>query len=153
MTDIHQQYRRAITEAKHLNELPKNKKYKAIRNNYFLHGSRYVKARRVKLFGSRKQKILQTLKIFVRKIDEDEASGGKKIYSTATWRRIRERVLKKQKECVFCGSKESLQADHIKPRSLYPELALCEKNVQTLCQICNIKKGNKEIKRPSIGLE
>ena len=34
-----------------------------------------------------------------------------------------------------------LQVDHIKPLSVYPELALDRKNLQLLCGPCNQKKG------------
>lgn len=44
--------------------------------------------------------------------------------------------------CVECGSTEELQADHIKPLSLYPELGLDLDNLQTLCGPCNRRKSD-----------
>jgi hypothetical protein len=42
-------------------------------------------------------------------------------------------------KCVLCGSTEKIQADHIKPLRLYPELALDENNGRTLCSVCHRK--------------
>lgn len=43
--------------------------------------------------------------------------------------------------CVDCGSRESLEIDHIKPIS---KKGLSEfSNLQVLCKSCNIKKSNK----------
>ncbi|WP_248579895.1 HNH endonuclease signature motif containing protein [Nocardioides sp. InS609-2] len=52
--------------------------------------------------------------------------------NTAEWQALR----------VECGSTEELQADHIKPASLYPELALDIDNMQTLCGPCNRRKSD-----------
>jgi len=41
--------------------------------------------------------------------------------------------------CVLCGSHKSLCADHIYPESLGGEATL--ENLQTLCRVCNSKKG------------
>lgn len=62
------------------------------------------------------------------------------------WRRLRIVVLKKYgARCGCCGatSKEvRLHVDHIKPRRLFPALALVESNLQVLCEVCNHGKGN-----------
>jgi 5-methylcytosine-specific restriction endonuclease McrA len=42
-------------------------------------------------------------------------------------------------KCVFCGATERLEADHIKPKSLYPELKLDISNGRTLCNPCHKK--------------
>lgn len=39
--------------------------------------------------------------------------------------------------CVFCGSKERLEADHIKPKSIYPEQQFVVENGRTLCHSCH----------------
>jgi hypothetical protein len=39
--------------------------------------------------------------------------------------------------CVKCGSKKDLQADHIKPFSIFPKLRLDINNGQTLCKNCH----------------
>lgn len=41
------------------------------------------------------------------------------------------------KKCVFCGSTEKLEADHIKPCSIFPELSLAIDNGRTLCHDCH----------------
>ena len=35
-----------------------------------------------------------------------------------------------------------VHVDHIKPRRLFPSLALVESNLQVLCEVCNHGKGN-----------
>lgn len=53
------------------------------------------------------------------------------------WRRA---VFKKDKyECVQCGNNRTIQADHIKPWSLFPELRFDVKNGRTLCESCHKK--------------
>ena len=48
--------------------------------------------------------------------------------------------------CVLCGSGDRIEADHIKPFSVYPELRFEVSNGRTLCQECHKKTdtyGNK----------
>lgn len=65
------------------------------------------------------------------------------------WRRLRMVVLKKRgARCECCGASPKddksvrINVDHIKPRRLFPELALVEENLQVLCNVCNHGKGN-----------
>jgi 5-methylcytosine-specific restriction endonuclease McrA len=63
------------------------------------------------------------------------------------WRRLRMVVLKKRgRRCECCGATPAhgarMNVDHIKPRKLFPELALVEDNLQVLCDDCNHGKGN-----------
>lgn len=63
------------------------------------------------------------------------------------WRQLRMVVLKKYgAKCQCCGATPAINAvinvDHIKPRKLFPELALDENNLQVLCGPCNHGKGN-----------
>lgn len=48
--------------------------------------------------------------------------------------------------CSCCGKRPedgvSLHVDHIKPRSLYPELEADIENLQILCELCNVGKSN-----------
>jgi hypothetical protein len=63
------------------------------------------------------------------------------------WRRVRMQVLKRDgARCACCGSTPAdgvkMNVDHIKPRKLYPQLALDLSNLQVLCEVCNHGKGN-----------
>lgn len=63
------------------------------------------------------------------------------------WIRLRMFVLERDgAKCACCGQtrKEGvvLHVDHIKPRKLFPELALDPDNLQVLCDECNLGKGN-----------
>lgn len=74
-------------------------------------------------------------------------------YRSLEWKELRYQKLREVKYCECCGKtkKEKLESgerirltvDHIKPRSLYPELALDIDNLQVLCQECNVGKSNK----------
>ena len=43
------------------------------------------------------------------------------------------------KTCIWCGSKKNIEADHIKPFCLYPELRFSIDNGRTLCRDCHKK--------------
>lgn len=48
-------------------------------------------------------------------------------------------IRKLYSECVFCGSKNKLQADHIFPIYTHPHLAFDINNGRVLCKECHIK--------------
>jgi len=63
------------------------------------------------------------------------------------WRRVRMMALKKYGAvCQCCGASPAtgavMNVDHIKPRKLFPNLALDVSNLQILCHDCNHGKGN-----------
>lgn len=63
------------------------------------------------------------------------------------WRRVRMEALKKYgARCQCCGATPAtgavINVDHIKPRKLFPQLALSVENLQVLCHECNHGKGN-----------
>lgn len=63
------------------------------------------------------------------------------------WRKLRMEALKKYgAKCQCCGATPNdnvrMNVDHIKPRKIYPELALDINNLQILCEECNHGKGN-----------
>ena len=71
-------------------------------------------------------------------------------YRSQAWRSLRIEVLaESNRRCVLCGSSPDngikLHVDHIKPRSLYPELALEKSNLQILCEDCNLGKMTNEL--------
>ena len=57
------------------------------------------------------------------------------------WRELAALVKREQPFCAQCGSTENLHADHIKPKSRFPELRLVRENIQMLCKRCNFRKG------------
>lgn len=67
--------------------------------------------------------------------------------SSAAWKRLRLAALERDgSRCVACGATPRdgarMNVDHIKPRKLYPDLALDINNLQVLCATCNHGKGN-----------
>lgn len=63
------------------------------------------------------------------------------------WRQLRMKVLMHYgARCQCCGASPStgavMNVDHIKPRKLFPRLALDFDNLQVLCGDCNAGKGN-----------
>ena len=72
---------------------------------------------------------------------------GDAFLSTYEWRRVRMVALKKYgARCQCCGASPAegavMNVDHIKPRRLFPALALDVDNLQVLCHDCNHGKGN-----------
>jgi 5-methylcytosine-specific restriction endonuclease McrA len=66
---------------------------------------------------------------------------------TFEWRKVRMQALKKYgTKCMCCGATPAtgavMNVDHIKPRKLWPSLALDINNLQILCHDCNHGKGN-----------
>ena len=46
------------------------------------------------------------------------------------------------KECACCPSKKQIEVHHIKPRHLFPELALEFLNLIALCKTCHLRIGH-----------
>jgi hypothetical protein len=70
-----------------------------------------------------------------------------KFLETFEWRRARMKALKRYgARCQCCGASPMtgavMNVDHIKPRKLFPHLALSLDNLQVLCHDCNHGKGN-----------
>lgn len=70
-----------------------------------------------------------------------------KFYKTKEWKQLRYRALKDMGNvCMLCGASPKFGAiihvDHVKPRSIYPELAFDISNLQILCKDCNEGKSN-----------
>lgn len=66
-----------------------------------------------------------------------EAEKLRKSPAYKTWRTAV--FIRDDKKCVWCGSKKNIEADHIKPRYLFPELTLELSNGRTLCNTCHRK--------------
>jgi hypothetical protein len=61
-----------------------------------------------------------------------------KIRKSLQYRLWREAVFKRDNfTCIWCGKKGNVQADHIKPFSLFPELRFAIDNGRTLCINCH----------------
>ena len=66
----------------------------------------------------------------------------KKIRKDRINRKLRNEVLNKYNyQCFFCGDRNNLAVDHIKPEALKGKAIL--ENLQILCRSCNSKKGIK----------
>jgi len=89
------------------------------------------------------QRRINKPKAWVPTIDPNHAD----FLTSYDWRRLRLVVLKKYgSRCMCCGATPqtgaTIHVDHIKPRKLFPHLALDESNLQVLCHECNHGKGN-----------
>ena len=105
--------------------------------------SRTTKAQKKAAAQLQKKKHYPTIKIKskTRSVASDE------FLSTYEWRRVRMMALKKYgPRCQCCGATPAdgavMNVDHIKPRKLFPSLALDINNLQILCHNCNHGKGN-----------
>lgn len=72
----------------------------------------------------------------------------KSFYERREWQDLRYRVLRNFGfKCQACNRTKAdgvvIHVDHVKPISIYPELALTESNLQVLCADCNYGKSNK----------
>ncbi len=70
-------------------------------------------------------------------------------YDSREWRELRYQALAMNNgQCECCGAGKhdgtQLHVDHIKPRSIYPDLELEITNLQILCRDCNLGKSNKD---------
>lgn len=68
-------------------------------------------------------------------------------YESLEWRQVRYQAIKANNgKCELCGRGKHdgvvLHVDHIEPRSKAPHLELDPRNLQVLCEDCNIGKGN-----------
>lgn len=78
--------------------------------------------------------------------DASVAKAESGFYLSDEWLLVRNGVLNKYGwVCMKCGSTEHTSVDHIKPRSLYPELELAPDNLQVLCRPCNSSKSNRVV--------
>lgn len=80
---------------------------------------------------------------------QQAAKEAETFYRSREWRRLRYRAFQRYgNKCCVCGRGASdgmvMHVDHIKPRSLYPHLALDIANLQIMCNECNVSKGNRD---------
>lgn len=80
---------------------------------------------------------------------QQAAKEADTFYRSREWRRLRYQAFQRYgNKCCVCGRGASdgmvMHVDHIKPRSLYPHLALDIANLQIMCNECNVSKGNRD---------
>jgi len=110
---------------------------------------RYKFMRRFKRerLNSIKNKIKENYKKKARQKKVHPKATNKDFYKSDAWKALRYQALRNSEgTCQCCGAKArdgiQLHVDHVKPRSLFPELALDLDNLQILCDDCNIGKDN-----------
>ena len=73
-------------------------------------------------------------------------SKSSTLYNTATWRTLRQQILKRDRyQCQICGSNYKLAVDHIQPHRDNLDLFLDPNNLITLCKVCHDNKTRQEI--------
>lgn len=102
--------------------------------------------------AKKKKKTTALPKLNDYKADQIRKVNYKKVNSDSflmsyEWRKLRMEALKKHgARCQCCGASPAtgavMNVDHIKPRRIFPELALSLDNLQVLCHECNHGKGN-----------
>ncbi len=105
---------------------------------------KFVESHRDVIFGA---KVASATKLNGRAEAVDPDIAGRDFLQTFEWRRVRMLALKKYgARCQCCGATPAtgavMNVDHIKPRKLFPQLALDVNNLQVLCSDCNHGKGN-----------
>lgn len=83
----------------------------------------------------------------IKRKPEDRKKEGLKFYESWEWKKLRYKILQKYGPvCMLCGDSKNdgvrIVVDHIKPRTIFPELELEESNLQVLCNSCNMGKSN-----------
>ena len=79
---------------------------------------------------------LKAIKKYLKKLGKQfDMTSNEYQYALSLW----SKTIKKRDNymCKNCGSKENLNAHHIKPKSKYPELSLDLDNGITLCEDCH----------------
>lgn len=70
----------------------------------------------------------------------------KLFFKSSLWKNLRYKLLtERERKCALCGTRNpesSWHIDHIRPISLYPELATDQNNLQILCEDCNLGKSD-----------
>lgn len=116
---------------------PKRIKNKGLTKTLFLR--RQMKKKKFGQLKSRAwKKHLESLQA---KIERD---GNKEFYNSVTWWDLKQYIYQiYQKKCMKCkNSSRVMHVDHIKPSSKYPHLIKSVRNMQILCEDCNLKKSN-----------
>lgn len=63
-------------------------------------------------------------------------------HSEYRWRKVRKAHLKRDPRCNMCKRTKKLEAHHIKPWHLFPDLRFIDWNLITLCRACHFRFGH-----------
>jgi 5-methylcytosine-specific restriction endonuclease McrA len=73
-------------------------------------------------------------------------TSGSLLLSTFTrnakWSQVQKKFLKLNGECAVCGARKRLEAHHIRPHHVFPELELDVDNLITLCSAHHLSFGH-----------
>lgn len=130
---------------KYFGEEDKNEKEKTSTDIWIKNDGAYINKEEASLVTIQEPKVTQAVKKVKR---AEEYINSNEFLKSFEWRRKRFEALDKYgRKCMCCGATPEagakIHVDHIKPRKLYPELALDINNLQILCHECNHGKGNK----------
>lgn len=65
-----------------------------------------------------------------------------RLCTSLEWESLKQRMFKTyDNKCSVCNATEDLHIDHIKPKSIFPELSMKFDNLHILCNPCNMGKG------------
>lgn len=119
-------------------KLPKDRLHVEAKKNIKMLKKLRIKAE-IKIFNQEQKR-----KAMLRRLDKFKDSDP--FFQRHDWRMLRYDALKRYgRLCALCGETEGrMHVDHIKPRSLHPELALVFDNLQVLCEACNLGKSNRD---------
>lgn len=105
--------------------------------------------RSLKYSGKKADQWFSYCLMLLKRKDTVPAKTKPDFYQSREWLELRYQVLIHHgRRCVCCGATNKtsrLHVDHIKPRSLYPQLELTFSNLQVLCEACNLGKSNKRM--------
>lgn len=78
-----------------------------------------------------------------KKLEQERIKKHKAFLFSKEWKILRYKTLARYgSQCMACRTTVGvMHVDHIKPRWIYPSLALDPENLQILCSSCNIGKG------------
>jgi 5-methylcytosine-specific restriction endonuclease McrA len=125
-----------------------NNKTWVTRNMHVIHEfhNQYAYWKKPKIDRPKGGPVVQPKSYVVKKVAKPSVSSDEFLKSFE-WRRLRmQALLKYGSKCMCCGATPDkgfvMNVDHIKPRKLFPALALEISNLQILCEACNHGKGN-----------
>jgi len=141
--ELHKQSCAKLNERKGPSKKEKKRARKQARKKALADFLSWTKEDLIKKILEQKQTIID---LNERNSKRDGKSKAKTFYDSREWMNLRFRVLKAYgRKCAFCKTTTGeMHVDHIKPRSLFPDLELVFENLQVLCRSCNIGKSNTE---------